>query len=365
MSAHLTTKQIMILLCFIAFGTIFFTLPRTLAQASGHSGWLSILIGSLMTIPILWLIKQIGSSMQEMSLIGYCLSLFGPIFGRLYALLLLLPLVFFSAVIIRIIAEIIVSLVLPETPLELVIFMLLVLRYYLALGGMLSIARWGEIIAPGVVVLLVIMLTLSLENVDMERIEPLFNASMMDVFKGSLGICSVFSEFTVLLLIYPQVKNKGQVFPALLWSMFIVVCLFEVIFLITMGTYGNAFTQRLIFPVIELVKDIAIFEFIEHLESPFLALWLFINVTKGTLMFYACCVGSRDWFGTVDVGKLMIPISVIIFYLSLIPDNIYASIVSFEIAKGATFCLYALVVLTVLWLAGKMKARRAANEHTV
>lgn len=361
-SAHLTTKQMMILVCFISFGTIFFTLPRTLAQASGHSGWLSILIGSLMVIPTFWLITQIGSAMQEMSIIAYCLSLFGPVFGRVYALLFLLPLLFFAAIIIRILAEIIVSLVLPETPLELVIIMLLVLRYYLAQGGMLSIARWGEIIAPVIVLMFVTMFALSMENVDLERIEPFFSASLMEVWKGSLGICSTFSEMIVLLYIYPQIKKKAQVLPALLWSMFIVLCLFEVTFLITMGTYGSAFTQRLMFPVIELVKDIAIFEFIEHLESPFLAVWIFINITKNSLLFYACCVGSRDWFGTIDIGNLMIPISIIIFYLSMIPDNINASIVSFEIAKGVTFWLYAFVLLTILWLAGKMKARRTANE---
>lgn len=363
-SAHLTTKQMMILICFTAFGTIFFTLPRMLAQASGHSGWLSILLGGVMVIPTFWLITQIGSSMQEKSIIGYCLSLFGPVFGRVYALLFLLPVLFFSAFIVRILAEIIVSLVLPETPLELVIILLLILRYYLALGGMLSIARWGEIIAPVIVVLFVTMFALSMENVDLERIEPFFNASFMDIWKGALGICSTFSELIVLLYIYPQIKNKTHLFPALMWSMFMILCLFEVTFLITMGTYGNAFTQRLMFPIIELVKDISIFEFIEHLESPFLAVWIFINVTKGTLMFYACCVGSRDWFGTIDIGNLMIPISVIIFYISMIPDNIYASIISFEIAKGVTFCLYALVLLTILWLAGKMKARRTANGNT-
>ncbi|KRE58339.1 GerAB/ArcD/ProY family transporter [Paenibacillus sp. Soil750] len=362
-SAQLTTKQIMILLCFTVFGTIFFTLPRTIMQASGHSGWVSILIGSLMVIPLLWLMTQIGSSMQEMSIIAYCLSLFGPFFGRVFGLFILVPLVFLSGISIRLVGELFVTLILPETPLEIIAIMLIVLRYYLAKGGMASIARWGEVVMPGVVVLIIIMFGLSFQKVSMERILPLLNASFMDVIKGSLAICSVFSEISVLLFIYPQIKNKSHMFKKLIWSVIIIMFLFEVIFLVTIGTFGSAYTQRLMFPVVELIKDIAIFDFIEHLESIFLALWVFINVSKGALSFYACCIGTRDLFGTKDYKELMLPISVIMFYISLLPDNIYVSIVSFEIAKGVTFCWYSLILLVIVWIAGKLKARRTANEQ--
>ncbi|NQX63445.1 GerAB/ArcD/ProY family transporter [Paenibacillus qinlingensis] len=362
-SAQLTTKQIMILLCFTVFGTIFFTLPRTIMQASGHSGWVSILVGSLMVLPLLWLISQIGSSMQEMSIIAYCLSLFGPFFGRVFALLILVPLVFLSGTSIRLVGELFVTLILPETPLEIIAIMLLVLRYYLAKGGMASIARWGEVVMPGVVVLIIIMFGLSFQKVDVERILPLLNASPMDVFRGSLAIWSVFSEISVLLFIYPQIKHKNHMFKKLIWCTIIVMFLFEVIFLVTIGTFGSAYTQRLMFPVVELIKDIAIFDFIEHLESIFLALWVFINVSKGALTFYACCIGTQDWFGTKDYKELMLPVSVIMFYISLLPDNIYVSIVSFEIAKGVTFCWYAFILLIIVWIAGKLKARRTANDQ--
>lgn len=362
-SAHLTTKQIIILLCFTAFGTIFFTLPRMITQASGHSGWLSILVGSLMVVPLLWLMVQIGSSMQEMGIIAYCLSVFGPFFGRMFALLILVPLIVFSGITIRLIGELFITLILPETPLELIVFMLLILRYYLARGGMVSIAHWGEIIMPGVFILIIVMFGLSMDKVDMERILPILNSSFWDVMKGALGICSVFSEMTVLLFIYPQIKNKSHMFKKLIWSTIIVMCLFEMIFLISIGTFGSAYTQRLIFPVVELIKDIAIFDFIEHLESLFIALWVFINVTKGTLTFYASCMGLRDWFGTKDFRGMMLPISVIIFYISLLPGNIYVAIVSFEISKGLTFWGYSYIILIILWLAGKLKARKTMNEQ--
>ncbi|UKS28744.1 spore germination protein [Paenibacillus sp. HWE-109] len=363
LSPNLTTKQTLLLLCFSVYGTLFFTLPRNLTQAAGHNGWLSILIGSLLVIPIIWLISEVGSSMQEKSIIAYCLSLFGPVFGRLFALLLLGPLLLFSAITVRIITELFVTLILPETPLELIVVMMLILRYYLAHGGILSIARWSEVILPGIAVLMLILFVLSLENVEFQRMLPLFNASMLDTLKGSLGICSAFSEMTLVLFIYPHVKNKSKMIHTMVWTIIIVTFSFEIVFLVTLGTYGSAFTQRLTFPVMELIKDIAIFEFIEHLESPFLALWIFLNLTKGTFTFYCCCTGFQDWFGTSHFRGLMIPISVIIFYLSLIPDNVYNAIVEYEIAKGAVFCFYALLLLTILWLAGKLKARRSAHEE--
>ncbi|MGG1514148.1 endospore germination permease [Paenibacillus oryzisoli] len=359
---HLSTKQIIILSCFTVYGTIFFTLPRILAQAAGHTGWLSILIGSLLSVPMIWLISRVGGAMDEKNLIGHALHVFGPVIGRLFALLLLLPLLLVSAMTVRIISELFVALLLPETPLELIILMLLLLRCYLIKDGMRAVAQWGEIVLPGVVLLMAVLFTLSLNDVELQRITPYFTSSFSDVFRGSLGICSLFSEMILLLFIYPSIKHKHHMFRIMLWCVVVVTLLFEVTFFLTLGTYGSAYTQRLTFPVVEMIKDIDIFEFIEHLESPFIAAWVFINVTKGSFTLYASCVGFQEWFGTQTHRSLIVPMAVIVFYCALIPGNIYQSIVEFEAAKGLIFCVYALVILLLLWAAGKLKTRRSRND---
>ncbi|MEI7025331.1 GerAB/ArcD/ProY family transporter [Paenibacillus sp. y28] len=365
MSAErISSKQIFILLSFCVFGTIFFTLPRTLTDLAGHSGWLSILIAGLMFLPFMWMLTRIGFYMKEEPFIPFCLRLLGPMLGRLFALLVLLPLVVISAMTLRVIAELFISLVLPETPIELVLALLLILRYYLTLGGISAIARWAEIVIPGIAVTFITLCALSINNVELSRIEPLFNASFGEVFRGAVVILSGLTEMLFLLFVWPNLRNKHGVFAVLLYADAVLMAAFLIIYLLSIGTYGSALTAHLTYPFIEMVKDINIFEFIQHLESIFLALCIFMNLTKGSFTFYMILIGCKDWFGASSYRPLMLPVTLIMFYLALVPQNLYLVLIEYEKAKGLTFSAYAYALAAILLLAAKLKSRGTRHEQT-
>ncbi|MCD1258056.1 endospore germination permease [Paenibacillus athensensis] len=363
--AHLSSKQLLILLCLSVYGTIFITLPRSLTQTASHNGWIAIILAAVLFIPLLGMLERLGQAMGSQDFITFCLGLLGNVAGRLFTLLFVLtPLIVFSAATVRVFTELFVAIVLPETPLELPIIMLLALRFYLTSGGLSAIARWGEVVMPGIVVITLLLFGLSFSKVGLHRIEPFWNATVPETLKASLSALSAFAEMLMLLFLWPNIREKQRVFKVLLGGTGLLAIVFVLDFVVAVGTYGSAYTARLAFPMLEVIKDIELLHFIEHLESIFLSLWMFISLTKGSLTLYTVSVGFQHWFRLPSFRPLLVPLSIIIFFIAISPPNLYISIIEYEKFKGLYYAIYAYVLVGGLLALAKLRARGGSHGQT-
>jgi|GEM_PF-3339424 len=355
---RISSKQVNILLIFTVFGTVFITLPRNLSQVAGHSGWIAILLAAVLFMPLLFLILKLCQAQGRQDLIPFCLQLMGPVAGRLFSLLFILfPLILYSAATVRMLTELFVTMVLPEAPLELLVAMVLLLRVYLVSGGLSSISRWAEVVMPIIIFFAVLLFLLSFNKVEMQHIEPFWNKSVWETLKGSCFVLSAFSEMTLLLFLWPYLRQQTGLGKPLLISTAVLTFFFLVTYFFTMGTYGATYTSRMTFPVMEVIQDIELFNFIEHMEGVFLGIWVLMNLTKGAFTLYAISRGFQHWFGASDFRRLAVPLSVIIYFVAITPPNLVVAIIEFEKFKSYVFPVYCYVTIGILLLLAKLKAR--------
>lgn len=345
----ISQKQMVLMIFLLTHGTIFITLPRSLATEANHAGWVSILLAMVLFLPFAWLLLKCSVHMQDMNLVEYCHQLMGKVVGRFFTLVFVLfPLLLYSAVVVRILLELFTMIVLPSTPIELLIIMIFILRIYLVSGRLHSIARYVELIFPPAIFVLVMLLLSGFSNFETDRFKPLLDASITDIFRGSLPVLGTLTEAGILLFFISHVNENTKIMKPLLLINLFTGLMFLLSFLVTIGNYGVAVTERIVFPVIEVVKDVSLGEFLEHLESIFLSAWILMNLAKGSITLYASSVGFQSWFGTKTYHVFLIPLSVLIYFIALVPQNLFEAVILFESYKAKIYSVYPYLFLSLL-----------------
>ncbi|WP_409341826.1 endospore germination permease [Paenibacillus sp. MBLB4367] len=350
-SEQISQKQLMFILVFVLYGTVFITMPRELSVSAQHSGWIGIVMALLICLLFSWMVAKLASHMGNQDFVSYCRKLLGPWIGSVFTFVfLLVPTILFTAFTGRILIEMFVTLILPETPIGLLLAMELLLRLQLVHGGLNIVGRWGQFVMPGVAVILIALYGLAAVNVSADRILPLSNGTIPGIMEATFAICGAFTQGMVVLFIWNEVKEPERIRRSLMWTVALVAVFYLFTYFITIGNYGIASTQRLAFPVIEMIKDLSFFDFIEHLEAIFLAVWIFMNVTKGGFSLYVSSIIVQQWCGLQNYRKVLVPLCVIIYFISLLPQNMLQAILEYEEVKGRLFVWYAFGVVGFLLL---------------
>jgi spore germination protein KB len=355
----LTQKQLYFMSSMYIFGTLFVTLPRSLTNQAEHAGWFCILAGMLLFAGYAYLLNTLMVQMQGQEFIPYVHALIGKWVGYpLTLLMLMVPTLFYSAFVMRLVAEMFSTLVMPETPVEAMMLMFVILRYWTVHGGIRSIGLLAELLVPAVLVVLVFMLMLSTGHTDYTRLLPAFDSDFKGLFSGSMSVLSVFMEAGVLLFAITRIQKVKDTWKSLLWVNVTVGILFLLVYWLCLGTFGAAYTKRLAFPTVEMIRNVSFLDYFEHLEIIFLATWVAMNIVKGSMTYYACCIGFQGWFGIKSYRSLMVPILIIVYYLALIPQNLLQAVFRFEQFKALVYPYYGLAAIVFMLGLGKWKKRK-------
>lgn len=358
----LSQKQVYFISTYYIFGTMFITLPRTLTEVALHTGWLCIFLAMILFAGYSYLVSKIILDIKKQEFIPYMHSFLGKWVGPpVTMLLLLLPTLFYSAYVIRLVTELFATLILPETPVEVMIIMFLVLRYWTLQGGIRAVGMLAEMLLPALTLVLLSMLGMSALHTQMSSLMPFFDTDLNGTFKGTVAVLSNFMEIGVLLFVAGRIRNPQNSLKSMLWVNITVGLLFLATYWICLGNFGTAYTKRLAFPTIEMVRNISLANFIEHVEIVFFAMWVMMNVVKGSMTFYACCVGFQSWFGLNSYKPLMLPLLILVYYLSDIPQNVLQSVFRFEQFKTSVYPYYGFAFVLLLYGLGRLRNKKKGS----
>lgn len=359
---RLTQPQLMFISGIYIFATMFITLPRELTVLAQHTGWLCILAAMAAFSGYIWLLNRLLGRIGDQEFIAYVHSLLGRWIGMPFTLFfLLLPTLLYSAYVMRLVGELFETLVIPETPLGIMLLMFLILRYWNVRGGLRSIGLFAEVVFPGMAAVLVIMLLLSLGHVEMSRIMPLYDTNLPDLYRGTLSVLAIFMEIGILLYAANGIRDRQKTTGTLLKVNLTVGILFVLTYWLCLGTFGSSYLKRLAFPTVEMVRNISFLHFFEHVELIFLAMWVTMNTVKGSVTYYACASGFRSWFGLNSYRPLLFPLAVIIYFLAIIPQNLPQAVFRLDQFKGQVYPYVSILFLLLMELLGWIKTKRGGS----
>ena len=178
--------------------------------------------------------------------------------------------------------------------------------------------------------------------------------------RGALQPAAWFSEYIVIAFFLPFVQDRtGIVRRGLLSVLFVTLSMILTSMICLLLT--SDLTSSFVYPVLIVTRYISVADFVQHLESIVIAIWISAMYVKISLFLYIFSITIAQWLGLKDYRPLVFPATflsiVVAFWLANSREELGQLI-------SPTSSLYTLLILFVfpalLYLIGIVKKRISA-----
>ena len=250
-------------------------LPQTAVGFAGRGAWLS-LIPAL--VPLVLLTAVILSFQRHMrpgeGMGGLLLRWLGPVFGRLALLVYGGWFLFYAGFILRSGAERLVSTVYPSSGPSLFVAVTIVLSLVVALGDLRAATRAAVIFRAVLVSALVLVIALSVSNMDPEKLLPVGMDDAGPIALGALPFASVgaLAACFSFLYGYADLPKKGGKWLCQPIGMLLV--LGGLICASVLSVFGPELTATLTYPFFIRIRSISLWDLVPRIEAVVIAAWV-------------------------------------------------------------------------------------------
>ncbi|MDH7577011.1 MAG: endospore germination permease [Bacillota bacterium] len=300
----------------LATGILF--LPALMAREAGHDAWASVLIAAVFGLVLGALVVSLGLRFPEKNLVEYAIELLGPWGGRALGILFGLFFFYLNGIIIREFGELLVSVVMPETPLVVFNALLVAMAVYGVYLGLEVFARVSEIVFPFSLLVSLFMLSLALPEMDFFQLKPVLVHSFSHILRGAGSLFAFFGEGIVFAMFLPYLRRPEDARRVNLQVIFLLVVMISLTVLGVTALFGAEETARLVFPTFDLAKTVRLGGFLERMESLVVGVWVSAVGLKVMVIYYAAALAFAQSFNLSDYRPLVLPGGVILVALSIL-----------------------------------------------
>ncbi|MBG9944106.1 endospore germination permease [Brevibacillus formosus] len=301
------------------------TIPRSSTVLLHQMGWLGLLTGVLVVFVAVASIVYLGNQFSGLTCVEFMPQIFGAVPGGVCVFLFILYQLFNAGMVARLFGEVIVTSVLPNTPLEVIVVTLLLLVIFLCCHEIETLARVNELLIPFLLLPSVLIPLVSFLNAEWNNLLPVHVESWKHVVKTGLDTYSVFTGYELLMVYFAFSIPGARLRMASFTGVSIVFVVYVITVIAGIAVFGYEELQRMVWPSLELVKVTQRAGwFLERFESAYLAIWVASVFTSIGNMFYATVFSLRRWlrkgirFQRISAIVIIVPL----FYLLLVPQNI-------------------------------------------
>lgn len=267
--------------------------PQQLAARVGRTGWLSVFLSVLPLL--LWLagyrylLRRGGGNWYD--LLQRCL---GTFLGRLAAALSALWMVFYAGFLLRALAVRQMSTVYPDAgPWVFVLGMALVAAVA-ACGSLRAIARSAMVLRPLLVGVMLLVLALTLGNVDLGLLLPVTERDLLPNGLAALQLSNSFAAVFLLVFLLGRADAppaRRQIFG---WSGVLLV-IGAGATVCCLGMFGPKLTAQTDYPFFLLARDVTVLGSVERVEPLVVAVSLFSDfILVSALLWMAARLALRQ-----------------------------------------------------------------------
>lgn len=318
--AKLGNGQFIILVMLFTVGDPILIIPSIVANEAGKDAWISALISITLAIPIIYLFTYLQKGFPNLTMVEICEKVLGKWLGKILAFFFIFGfLCLLAASLLREVGDFMLTQILPNTPIQVVLMLFLVIVIRGVRSGLQTIGRAAELFVPWVFALILLLLVFITPDIELNRIQPILDDGIQPVIRGTYTFLAIpFMEVAAFFMIFPYVQDKAKIkkhfmIGTLMGGLILVIIIFLCILVL-----GEIVTSTSMYPSYSLAKKIELGEFIQRIEVIMAVIWLFTIFFKLTVCFYGISIGSAQMLKLEDYRPLTFPLGMILLALAII-----------------------------------------------
>jgi len=356
-------ETICILLNMILYKTILLY-PRNAAEAVGNAGWIVTILTAVFVFVLFLIQNKLYIKFSGNDILDMGEYAFGEPGKIITGVLFIANFLVSVPIILREFSEDIKVISLTTTPVSVIIFLFCIGMVIGAYIGVEAIARIHALAIPFLATTFILILALSIPKYDINNLSPWLGLGPLKIAKISVVNLSNFSELIVLYLLAPFLKKKKEFGAVGRYS--IIACTFFMVSgtLCYMLAYQYPISTEYFLPMYQLARSIRFGRFFTRIEPVFILIWAssgFLFLCSG--LYFIVYIFQRA-FGLKYYKPLILPFTVIIFALSMVPENLYSTMqIQMLIYRNYAWILVFLVPILLFGIAS-IRNKGTKNKET-
>lgn len=266
--------QFVLIISAFQISVAFLSIPRELARLAGSDGWIAIFFGwglaSAAAVAIVKVMKYSpNSSILEL------MQKYMGVWGARIAAIVFIAYYLLLAYDGYMIASLVIKLwLLPSTYTYVLVLLMLIPTFQIAQHGFQAIGRYSEIVAMISIWIPFVYLS-TLRHAHWLYLLPILKEGWIPVLSSVKTMIYPMLGIGLIFFLYPHLVNKDKALPAVIISNTLTCLVYLGITIICYVYFSPDEIGKFNDPVISIMKSVE-FEFIERVEVPFIAVYLFV-----------------------------------------------------------------------------------------
>ncbi|RAR41907.1 GerAB/ArcD/ProY family transporter [Paenibacillus sp. MDMC362] len=289
-----------------------------------QDAWLVVLIAMFVGLLLLYVYLFIQKRNSDLSLPGILNQHLGKYLGSFITLAYIIYFSYESMRNTREFSDIINISFLPNTPLYILILLMVLLSGYAISKGIEVFFRVTEFLLPFTIIgyILIVFMFIGSNIIHLERLMPILENGFLPVLRASLPevISFPFGQIVVFLMFWRHLDNKKRLSKATV-SAYIFVGIFLLIFnILNLAILDPSITSISTFPLLRSVRLVQIANFLERLD-PLIIMLIYIGIFVKMTAFYLGAVLGLSSLTKVSHKKLTVIVGAFIYTISFLSPN--------------------------------------------
>lgn len=370
----ITSYQAFTMILMTVLGMSVLVFPRNMGEVAGRDGiWVTLIMIVLISI-IVYLMTLLGQWYPGDSYVEYTAKILGskrfPLLGKILHIPFLIFFgviwLFLVAYVLRAFGEVVVSTILPRTPLEIIMIIFLLTGAVVASFPSEVIVKFNELLFPLIIIPFIFIVIGVVQNGELINFFPLFQIDWRAILQKTSNLFGDFAGYSIILILMAHYQQPEKAVRSHLLGFIVAGLIFWGVFAASLGVFGINEMNRLTAPTFETVRLISLpFLIFERLESVTIALWMVASFTTLSNIMFALVdlvyrkgnihPNNRKW-----IAFLFVPL---IFCLAMIPRNLSQLFQLSNLAGKFVFVIDVTVPLFLVIVAWVRK-KRGKNHET-
>lgn len=301
-------------------------LTSFLAAITKHESWIPVMIGIVLSIPLIFLYRTFMVMFPDKNLLQILDEVYGTVIGKIIGLSYIWYFLTLTAANVLDIGDFTKMSILPETPSMVLMLCCVLMGVWAVRYGFKVVGRYGSVFTIVEFAIVAVTIVLVFDQIDLRSFLPLFSQPTIKYVQGTHIVTTIpFGELIVFLMITPCVEKLSPKKATKYWFMGtgMGILLLLVVLLRDISVLGNAL-HLFTLPGLVTLRLVSIGEALNRVEIIFTTAVIMLLFFKITLLIYVSTIAISQIFQTVQFKHLALIVGIlIVFYApTLYPSSV-------------------------------------------
>ncbi len=336
---------------------------QEIVRISKMDAWFSYLLPMIYAFGVGIVFYRLSALFPDKHLFEIAKLLAGKPLGTVINVLIMVHIWFVLIRDCRALAQFIKTILLPNTPEEVILLLFALLLLYFGTTSVEVVARVNDIFFP-IFVLCVFLMPLLLGNeINAKLLGPVLTTPLSSILSSNLLGAGWYADIIAIGAFLHTVHNNKQLSVSYRHGIVIGTLLLTMFVVMEIMVFGYNMPGNMVYPNYTLVQQINITDFLDRMDLFLLSIWFPILACKIILIYLAFLTGLASFVGKREYTLFSKPAALFVTMSSLLSFKSTTEVFSFGNYSVPLYTLpYQLIVLPMLYVLARIRTETSERQ---